>query len=192
MAETVAETARLRLREWDDEDEHRFYEVMNRPDVMRHLGGVQLPEEWRAAFQRIKGFQAQHGHTFWIVEDRGSGAVLGFCGIKRVNSPGTDMTGQHEIGWRLRPEAWGKGIAKEAAVASLDLAFDRYAAPHVIAMTVPANLPSQGLMERLGMTRRPEFDFRDLRFGDELNPSIVWRIEAEDWPAARERALLPL
>lgn len=191
MADVVAETARLRLREWDDEDEARFYEVMNRPEVMRHLGGVQLPEEWRAAYQRLRGFQDEHGHTFWIVEDRETGDILGFCGIKRVNAPGTTMTGQHEVGWRLRPEAWGKGIAKEAAVASLDLAFGRHSAPHVIAMTVPANIPSQALMERLGMTRRPDLDFRDERFGDELNPSIVWRIDAEDWPAARERALQP-
>lgn len=191
MAEVVAETARLRLREWDDEDERGFYEVMNRPEVMRHLGGLQLPEQWRAAYQRIRGFQAEHGHTFWIVEDRESGDILGFCGIKRVNSPGTDMTGQHEIGWRLRPEAWGKGIAKEAAIASMDLAFGRLGAPHVIAMTVPENLASQGLMERLGMVRRPDLDFRDERFGDELNPSIVWRIEAQDWAAARERALQP-
>ena len=49
MAKVVAETSRLRLREWDEEDEVRFYEVMNRPEVMEHLGGLQLPEERRAA-----------------------------------------------------------------------------------------------------------------------------------------------
>ena len=193
MAEVVAETARLRLREWEDEDEHRFYEVMNRPEVMRHLGGVQLPEEWRAAYRRTRSFQSDYGHTFWIVEDRESGEILGFCGIKRVNAPGTDMTGQHEIGWRLRPEAWGKGIAKEAAIASLDLAFDRFDAPHVIAMTVPDNLASQRLMKRLGMTRREDLDFVDERFDHPgpLNPSLVWRIDAAAWPAARKQALQP-
>jgi RimJ/RimL family protein N-acetyltransferase len=189
VAEVAVETARLRLREWDDEDEVRFYEVMNRPEVMKHLGGLQLPEEWRAAYQRVRGFQMDFGHTFWIVEDRATGEILGFCGIKRVNAPGTDMTGEHEIGWRLRPEAWGKGIAKEAAVASLDLAFDRFEAPHVVALTVPQNRPSWGLMERLGMTRREDLDFIDTRFGPELNPCIVYRMEARDWPAARAAAL---
>ena len=43
-----------------------------------------------------------------------------------------------EIGWRLREDAWGQGYAKEAAIASLDLAFGRFAAPHVVALTVPA------------------------------------------------------
>ena len=189
MAETVAETERLRLREWDDEDEVRFYEVMNRPEVMKHLGGLQLPEEWRAAYTRVRACQAEFGHAFWIVEDRATGDILGFCGIKRVNSPGSNMVGQHEIGWRLRPEAWGKGIAKEAAIASLDLAFGRFGAPHVIALTVAQNEASWGLMHRLGMKRRKDLDFTDTRFGPELNPNMVYRIEAEDWPAARVAAL---
>lgn len=192
MAETVTETERLILRDWQDSDEARFHAVMNTPAVMRHLGGVQSPEQWHIAFQRIRGFSRDFGHTFWIVEEKGSGELQGFCGLKRVNAPGArDLTGQHEIGWRLRESAWGRGIAKEAAVASLDLAFGRHAAPHVIAMTVPANLPSQGLMDRLGMTRRRDLDFRDTRFGDELNPAIVWRIDADDWPTARRRALQP-
>jgi RimJ/RimL family protein N-acetyltransferase len=192
MAEVMAETARLHLREWKDEDEARFYQIMNRPEVMRHLGGLQTPEEWRAAYLRIVAFQHDHGHTFWLVEDRSTGEILGFCGIKRVNAPGAgELTAKHEIGWRFRPEAWGQGIAKEAAIACLDLAFGRFEAPHVIAMTIPANLPSQRLMDRLGMERREDLDFRDQRFGDELNPAIVWRIEAADWPAARERALTP-
>ena len=189
MAETVAETERLRLREWDDEDEVRFYEVMNRPEVMKHLGGLQLPEEWRVAYMRVRACQAEFGHAFWIVEARATGDILGFCGIKRVNSPGSNMTGQHEIGWRLRPEAWGKGIAKEAAIASLDLAFGRFEAPHVIALTVAQNEASWGLMHRLGMKRRKDLDFTDTRFGPELNPNMVYRIEAEDWPAARVAAL---
>ena len=190
MAETIAETARLRLREWMAEDEAAFYAIMNRPEVMEHLGGVQTPEGWNAAFQRITGFQRDYGHTFWIVEDRGSGELLGFCGMKRVNAPGAgDLTGRHEIGWRLRPEAWGKGIAKEAAIASMDLAFDRFEAPDMIATTVPSNVASQGLMIRLGMTRRSDLDYVDERFGPDLNPTIVFMMERDDWPAARAAAL---
>jgi RimJ/RimL family protein N-acetyltransferase len=190
MAETVAETARLRLREWDEEDEARFYSLMNRPEVMQHLGGVQTPAQWNAAYSRVVGFQRDYGHTFWIVEDRTTADILGFCGIKRVNAPGAgDLTGMHEIGWRLRPEAWGKGIAKEAAIASLDLAFGRFEAPQVIATTVPSNEASQGLMKRLGMIRRADLDYVDERFGPELNPTIVFIIEAVDWPAARAAAL---
>jgi RimJ/RimL family protein N-acetyltransferase len=190
VAEVVVETPRLRLREWDAEDEVRFYEVMNRPEVMQHLGGIQSPEEWSAAYQRVIGFQRDYGHTFWIIEERDSGEILGFCGIKRVNAPGAgDLTGKHEIGWRLVPELWGKGIAKEAAIASMDLAFGRFDAPQVIATTVSANAASQGLMKRLGMKRREELDYVDTRFGPELNPTIVFTMDRADWPAARTAAL---
>jgi RimJ/RimL family protein N-acetyltransferase len=192
MAEVVAETARLRVRDWDDEDEARFYEIMNTAAVMQHLGGVQMPEEWKSAFTRIGGFTRDFGHTFWIVEDKASGEMLGFCGLKRVNAPGAGkLTGTPEIGWRLRESAWGKGIAKEAAIASLDLAFGRFGYERVIAMTVPPNRDSSGLMERLGMERRKELDFEDERFGPEVNPQIVYDVAATDWPAARERALKP-
>jgi RimJ/RimL family protein N-acetyltransferase len=193
MARIVAQTERLRLREWDGDDETRFYEVMNRPDVMTHLGGVQTPEEWRAAYQRVVAFQQDYGHTFWIMEDADGYQILGFCGIKRSNAPGAgSLTGKHEIGWRLRPEAWGKGLAKEAAIVSLDLAFGQFEAPDVIATTLKENSASQGLMKRLGMTRREDLDYIDTRFGPEMNPSIVYMISADDWPAARVAALKPL
>ena len=192
MAEVVTETDRLRLRDWEDGDEAAFYAVMNTPQVMQHLGGVQTTEEWNAAFERIRSYSRDFGHTFWIVEDKVSGELQGFCGLKRVNSPGAgDLTGQFEIGWRLRERAWGKGIAKEAAIASLDVAFGRFSAPHVVALTVESNKSSQGLMERLGMNRRPDLDFWDERFGPELNPSLIWRIDAHEWPVARARALRP-
>lgn len=192
MAEVVAKTDRLRLRTWEDADEFRFYNVMNTPAVMRWLGGFQSPEEWSAGYQRLRGYERDFGFTFWIVERRSDDAILGFCGLKRTNAPGGDgIAGEVEIGWRLREEAWGQGYAKEAAVASLDLAFGRFAAPRVVAVTAQRNLPSQGLMIRLGMKRREDLDFVDQRFprDSDVNPQIVFVVDAQDWPAARSAAL---
>ena len=189
MTRTVAETDRLILREWGEGDSDRFYEVMNTPAVMRHLGGIQGREAWDAAKARLDNYQRDFGHTFWIVERKSDGELLGFCGLKRVNAEGTGLTGQFEVGWRLRESAWGQGYAKEAAIASLDLAFNRFGAPSVVALTIGPNVESQGLMKRLGMTRRSDLDFDDPRFGPEMNPTIVYSIEAGEWPAARQRAL---
>jgi len=189
MTEVVAQTTRLRLRSWGEGDEQRFYDIMNTPPVMRWLGGVQSPEQWHQNYSRFIGFERDYGHSFWIVERLSDGEMLGFCGLKRVNSPGATCPGEFEIGWRLRESAWGQGIAKEAAIASLDLAFSRFAAPHVVALTVPGNVASRGLMERLGLTLRGDLVFVDTRYGPDLNPSIVHRIEAADWPAARAAAL---
>ena len=190
MAEIVAETQRLRLRTWDPEDLDEFIRHTNTPAVMRWLGGVWPREDHEKAFERIEGYQRDFGHTLWIVERKADGALLGFCGLKRVNSPGAGaLTGDFEVGWRLREDAWGQGFAKEAAVASLDLAFGRFGAPHVVALTVCGNVDSQGLMKRLGMARRAELDFEDDRWGPEMNPTIVYRIDSADWPAARSAAL---
>ena len=192
MAEIIADTERLRLRNWGEKDASRFYEVMNTPAVMRWLGGCQSFDAWNAGYQRLLGYDRDFGFTFWIVERKSDDAILGFCGLKRANAPGADeIAGEVEIGWRLREDAWGQGYAKEAAVASLDLAFDRFAAPRVVAVTALGNLPSQGLMIRLGMKRRAEWDFVDQRFApdSDVNPQVVFAIEAADWPAARAAAL---
>ena len=192
MAEVAAETDRLRLRTWDDEDELRFYEVMNRPAVMRWLGGLQTREEWHAGFERLLGYDRDFGFTFWIVERKADGAVLGFCGLKRANAPGADaIAGEVEIGWRLREDAWRQGYAKEAAIASLDLAFGRFEAPRVVAVTALGNRPSQGLMVRLGMERCPELDFVDQRFppDSDVNPQVVFEMPANNWPSARAAAV---
>ena len=185
MAEVIAETERLWLRTWDHEDRAEFVLHLNTAAVMRWLGGVQQEADYTAAFDRIDSYQRKFGHTFWLVERKSDNALLGFCGLKRVNSPGAPFPGEFEIGWRLREEAWGQGYAGEAAIASLDLAFGRYAAPHVVALTVENNRSSRKLMEKLGMRRSEDLDFFDRRFSPELNPNIVYRITASEWAARR-------
>lgn len=184
----VAETNRLTLRTWDDERWATFVRLTNTPAVMRWLGGVFSPEEMAAARVRLDAYQAEHGFTFWAVERRSDEALLGFCGLKRANAPGAEsLHGEMEIGWRLREDAWGQGYAKEAATASVDLAFDRFAAPRVIAFTALGNLASQGLMLRLGMRHLPGHDYVDERFpADEPpNPQVTFAIDREEWRAQR-------
>ena len=180
---TIAETARLRLREWREADAEAFYAVMNTPAVMRYLGGLQTPEQWRETYERIAGYQRDLGYTFWIVERLGDRELLGFCGLKHINYPGGPTPGEMEVGWRFRESAWGQGIAKEAAIAALDLAFGRFGAPSVVAVTFAINRASWGLMERLGMAYAPALDFIDPRFVD-TGVTKQWRIDASDWPAA--------
>ena len=190
MAEIVATTERLVLRTWAEDDIDPFMKATNTPTVMRWLGGVWPREDHEAAFARIEQYQRDYGHTLWLVEDRRSGELLGFCGLKRVNSPGAEaIAGTPEVGWRLRESAWGQGIAKEAAIASLDLAFGRFGYDEVVAITVEGNGASQGLMRRLGMERRRDLDYVDPRHIEDLGPALVWSIAAADWPAARAAAL---
>jgi RimJ/RimL family protein N-acetyltransferase len=177
----MIETARLRLRDWSEADIEPFIRHTNTPAVMRWLGGVLPSVEHRRIFrERILRWQRERGFTFWAVERNADGALLGFCGIKIADAPGGPIEGEYEIGWRLREDAWGRGYAKEAATASLDFAFDRLGAGRVVAVTFAGNAASWGLMERLGMKRRPDLDYDDPRF-PELNPTIVYAIAREEW-----------
>lgn len=190
MSEVIAETERLRLRTWDDARWESFVRDTNTPAVMRWLGGVFSPEQMAAARARLDSYQADFGFTFWAVERKADNALLGFCGLKRANAAGAEpLHGEVEVGWRLREEAWGQGFAKEAAIASLDLAFDRFGAERVIAFTAKGNLPSQGLMTRLGMRHWPGHDYIDQRFPAHaaVNPQVTFGITAEDWAAQRVR-----
>ena len=184
MAEFRHETDRLILRDWREEDWPFFWEGTNTPGVMRWLGGVCDGAKRDAAQQRLLSYEREHGHTFWCVERRSDGAILGFCGLKRSNQSGGPL-GMMEVGWRLREDAWGRGYAKEAATASLDLAFDRFDAEKVIAMTVQRNTASWGLMERLGMRRRDDLDFDNAEFDKEDPVIIVYSIDRASWTAHR-------
>jgi RimJ/RimL family protein N-acetyltransferase len=178
------ETPRLVLRDWTEADIEPFIRHLNVEPVMRWLGGVRTPEQQAATVrERFIAWQEERGFTFWAVERKADGALLGFCGLKIGDDAGSPVEGELEIGWRLRQDAWGQGYAKEAATASLDFAFGPLAASRVVALTVGGNEASWGLMERLGMTRRPDLDYEGPDWA--RGPVIVYRIERESWTARR-------
>lgn len=176
----MIETPRLLLRDWRDEDVDVFVRHTNTPAVMRWLGGVKPDAEMRAIMvERIIRWQHERGFTFWAVERKADGELLGFCGLKIGDDPGSPVEGEYEVGWRLREDAWGQGYAKEAAIASIDFAFDRLDARRVVALTVAGNEPSWGLMKRLGMVRRADLDYAGAVWAE--GPVIVYEVRREQW-----------
>ncbi len=174
------ETDRLILREWREEDVDPFMAALDSDAVMRWLGGRQPRDHYVEVQRRRAQEQAEHGHSFWIMERRSDGAIMGFCGIRRGQHAGTPIYGLPELGWRLRADEWGRGYAKEAALAAM--AWWRNDMPdddRVIAYTVPGNAASWGLMIALGMTRRVEMDFDHPAFpvGHPLCRHIVYGVD---------------
>jgi RimJ/RimL family protein N-acetyltransferase len=178
---TTIETERLRLRDWREADKEPFHLHCNTPAVMRWLGGVQPREKYDEVVDRLAGWQAAHGHTFWAVERKPDGALLGFCGLKIADGASEPLQGELEIGWRLREDAWGQGYAREAATASLEYGFATLSASRMIALTVEGNAASRGLMLRLGMRRRADLDYEDPKWPAGMNPVIVHEILAQEW-----------
>lgn len=190
MAEFRLETDRLILRDWRAEDWPAFFRHTNTPAVMRWLGDLLGEEQQTAMQQRVEACAAQHGHCFWVVERKAdgghlSGEILGFCGLKRADAPGSTVTGEFEIGWRMREDAWGHGYAKEAATVSLRAGFERFGADEIIALTVTGNEASWGLMKRLGMRRREDLDYADARYAPPLRDTIVYSLSRDEWKGSQ-------
>jgi RimJ/RimL family protein N-acetyltransferase len=177
MADFRLETDRLVLRAWRDSDLDMLRALCADPEVMRYLGPPQSRRELAAALARQQGYQSDKGHSFWPIERKVDGLFLGFCGLQ-PGAQGAPVNGAVEIGWRLRADAWGKGYAREAAVASLAWAWASLSTPEVVAITTIGNTRSWGLMKRLGMTRDPreDFDHPALPEGDPLRPHFIYRI----------------
>jgi RimJ/RimL family protein N-acetyltransferase len=176
----MIETPRLRLRDWREEDIEPFIRHLNTAPVMRWLGGVRTAEQQSATVrERFMAWQEDRGFTFWALERKSDGALVGFCGLKLADDPQSPVEGAVEIGWRLREDAWGMGYAKEAARAALDFAFGPLAADRVVALTVDGNSPSWGLMLALGMTRRPDLDYSTAQWAD--GTVIVYEMRREQW-----------
>lgn len=174
----MIETARLVLRPWRDEDVAPFHAVNQDAEVIRFL--YDDPPDlaaMRASVDRRRASQARHGHCFWAVERRDTGALIGFCGLEH-GPEGTPVAGEVEIGWRLARPHWRQGFAHEAASASLAWAWAA-GMPEVVAVTTPANEPSWRLMEKLGMTRdaRADFDHPAIPAGHRLSRHLTYRIQ---------------
>ena len=87
-----------------------------------------------------------------------------------------------EIGWRLSASHWGRGLATEGAREVLRYAFEELGLEEVVSFTVPDNLRSRRVMEKLGMVRDPgeDFDHPKLPQGHVLQRHVLYRIRAAD------------
>ncbi len=183
MAETIIETERLLLRTEAPGDFDVWMAEINTPQVREYLCGPETSENVRDTFDKTAKNQREEGFSFWFIEDRASGQLLGCAGLKRANSDGLprELRGELEIGWLLRENAWGSGIATEASQAALDYAFEKCSATRIVSLTSRSNVASWRIMEKLGMTYRPEWDFTDPDFPPRDNPTIIYELTREDW-----------
>lgn len=147
-------TERLRMRGWTSADRDAFAEMNADTEVMEHFPSTLTPEQSAAFVDRIEKVFAEHGYGLWVLEREGE--FLGFTGlwVPSFHAPFMDELTPPvvEVGWRLRRTAWGHGYATEAARASIRFGFDTIGLPQIVSFTTVANVRSQAVMRRLGMT----------------------------------------
>ena len=148
-------TDRLLLRRFAAERDAAAFAAINAdPDVMRFIGdgSVLARPASDALLARIEREWDARGFGLWAVQD-GGGSLLGFCGLS-VPMFLPDVLPAVEVGWRLGRDAWGRGVATEAARAALAFGFAERGMAEIVSIVDPANERSLRVCEKLGMTAR--------------------------------------
>lgn len=176
------ETGRLRMRPWRADDSEGFHAINSEPNVQRFLSPLDRSGS-DALLDRITAQFSANGWGFWALEEKKTSQLVGMCGIAPViwAAPFGEAV---ELSWRLSSLWQGKGLAKEAASASIQFGLNILKLERLIAFTVPANNASWGLMERLGMRKLGYFDYDVLPEGHPLRQQVLYEITAQDRKSA--------
>jgi len=178
---TILATARLRLEPICPAHYDGLRVLNADPAVQRYIAGrPETPEETAAMIARVEGRWREFGYSWWSFIEQDTGELVGAGCIQHL---GHAPANEHEIGWRLRPDRWGRGYASEAARRMAAFAFDDLQAPSLAAICYPENAASSKLMRRLGMRYR----------GVEVwhaQAVAVYDIGAADFAAARTPSAL--
>lgn len=183
MKNTIT-TQRLILRSWKNEDLESLSRMNANPEVMEFFPA---PLTYKESMERLEVYTRHiqdHGWGLWAVSAPGVSDFIGWIGLWPIGFE-THFTPAIEIGWRLLPEFWGHGYATEGARACLQYGFDTLKLNEIVSITVPANLRSQRVMQKIGMHTDPKdaFDHPKLPEGHPLRRHILYRLKASEWRA---------
>jgi len=176
------ESARLLMRQWRDEDLPEFAAMSADPQVMRYFPALLSRLESAALIGRIRGHFNEHGFGLWALERKDTGAFIGFTGLTHVSFD-APFAPAVEIAWRLAHRHWGLGFASEAAWTSLRAGFGQLGLEQIVSFTAHSNLPSEKVMQAIGMRRDAggDFDHPRLPASHELQRHLLYRISRDQW-----------
>lgn len=175
---TVIETQRLILRTWNAEDIERYYQINQDPRVTEYLLFAPTIHQATDFIHKMNEQYNKLNYTLFAAIEKESHNLIGFIGL---NSPSWEshFTPCVEIGWRLESKFWGKGYATEGAMAVLDYGFNQCGLNEIVALTVPQNIRSIKVMQKLGMTYKASDDFNHplVPLNNKLLKHVLYRIE---------------
>jgi RimJ/RimL family protein N-acetyltransferase len=162
------------LRQWEDGDLEQFAAMNSDPEVMQFMLKSLTRDESIALLARFRTAIDQKGWGLWAVEVEG--AFAGFTGLSEPTFS-AHFTPCVEIGWRLRREFWGLGVAYAAALQAESFAFRSLKIPELVSFTTAGNTKSRNLMQRLGFSRNTDDDFLHpgVPADHPLRPHVLYR-----------------
>jgi RimJ/RimL family protein N-acetyltransferase len=179
----VIRTERLILRRWRDEDRSPFAALNSDPEVRRYLQGPIDRERSDAFIDAIEAHWDTKSWGLWAVEVPGVVDFIGYVGLWPADFEPVGPA--VEVGWRFAREHWGHGYATEGAREALRFGFEDVGLEEIVSFTVPANIRSIAVMDRLGMRRDPAGDFDhpsvDRSARPELVRHVLYKLARGEW-----------
>ncbi|MGW5367474.1 GNAT family N-acetyltransferase [Streptomyces sp. NPDC004009] len=151
------QTARLSLRRPTEADIDAIFEIHRDPGTCVHnpSDAIGRFEEAEDLYRRWNDQWERCGYGYWVVRLRGYDQQLGFCGIKPMELRGMQVL---NLFYRFATSAWGRGFAGEAATEVTAWASGHVPDLPLIARVRPANIASQRVAIRAGLTRAEHLD----------------------------------
>jgi RimJ/RimL family protein N-acetyltransferase len=175
-------TGRLILRAWKDDDLAPFAAMNADPAVREFFPRLLTRDESDASARRLQLKIEQRGFGLFAAELRATGEFIGFIGLDPMDFaiPGIAQPAV-EIGWRLARAHWGNGLATEGAQAVVQFGFGTLRLEEIVSITVPANVRSRRVMEKIGMTHVPQLDFDHPRIpaGHRLRRHVLYLLRPD-------------
>ena len=151
--EIFAETERLILREILQTDIEGMFELDSDSDVHKYLGNKPIKAK-ELILDRIDFIRQQYidnGIGRWAIIDKQNNEFVGWTGLKLVTETTNNHKDFYDLGYRLIKRYWGKGIATEAAFASIEYAFNKLDTEAVYAMADCENIASNMILRKVGL-----------------------------------------
>lgn len=167
-------TERLILRAFRFEDKQGLFELDSDPKVHKYLGNHPISEinECVSDIKQVRQQYKDNGLGRWIILDKNTGDLIGWSGLKLEKH--IREFHYYDLGYRIKPKYWGKGIATESAIASLKYGFKQMNLEKICAAAHKENIASNKVLEKVGFAIKETFEFD----GGNHN---WYEIRKEDW-----------
>ncbi len=157
MKITSLETERLLLRKIEVRDAPFYYELLNSEGWLKYIGDRNIRTVADAEKQIIEKYipsYTDNGYGSYLVLEKTSKLPIGTCGIYK-----RDNLDHPDIGFAFLPQFIGKGYGFESSKAVLKEAKLKMNISKILAFTVPHNVASIKLLEKLGLRNSGNYIF---------------------------------